>query len=207
MIHIVTNENRASFHWELLEMHRHRKAVFIDELGWSIECSEGLEIDQFDRQDSIYLLDLEAQGALRCSVRLLPTDTPHLMSEVFSHLCSEGAPRNANIWEASRFCPAPSITDPAERRALLVRMIAGVIEAGLLFGVEHISLVTTTALSRTSGACGWRMRPLGERQQLSGASTGAYLAPVSTEALRRVRVENGLAGPISRYMPAQRRAA
>jgi acyl-homoserine lactone synthase len=207
MIQIVTGENRTGFHWELLEMHRHRKTVFIDQMGWEIDCSEGLEIDEFDGPGAIYLLDLDAKGGLQSSVRLLPTDCPHLMSEVFPHLCRDGVPRGPLIWEASRYCPSPGIADAAERRTRLAAMIAGVIETGLLFGIEQVTLVTSLALKRTAAVSGWRLKPLGEPVTACGERTGAYAGPVSADALRRVRAENGLLAPVSRHMAAERRAA
>lgn len=54
MIYVVSSENRRSFHHLVNEMHRQRKAVFIDQLRWSLEEIAGQEIDDYDSEDVIY---------------------------------------------------------------------------------------------------------------------------------------------------------
>ncbi|HRK65526.1 MAG TPA: acyl-homoserine-lactone synthase, partial [Terricaulis sp.] len=108
MIHIVTAENRRQFHHALTEMHRQRKAVFIDELNWRLEESAGLEIDAYDSAEAIYLIEADAPRApISASTRLLATTRPHLLSDVFPQLCAERPPCGPHVWEATRFCPAP----------------------------------------------------------------------------------------------------
>jgi acyl-homoserine lactone synthase len=163
MIHIVTAENRHLFRHALMEMHRQRKAVFIDELGWDLEAPEGFEIDAFDAEAAIYLIAAEAPRApVLASLRLLPTDRPHLMSEVFAHLCEQGVPCAATTWEASRFCPAPGAS-AAERRRLVATMIAGAVETALLFGIETITYVAGAAVAPLATQAGWRVEALGAR--------------------------------------------
>ena len=88
MIHIVTAENRHLFRHALMEMHRQRKAVFIDELGWRLNGETGIEIDAYDAEDVIYLIEADApRSAVTGSARLLPTGRPHLLSEAFADLC------------------------------------------------------------------------------------------------------------------------
>src|SRR5690242_11209188 len=104
-------------------MHRQRKELFVDQMGWPLRCYAGLEIDQFDTPEAIYLLDIAApSGALVQSARLLPSRLPHLLTGVFGALCADGPPVGDRTWEASRFCPAPSTQKGAPRRELLFRM-------------------------------------------------------------------------------------
>ncbi|MBK6705449.1 MAG: hypothetical protein IPG56_17935 [Caulobacteraceae bacterium] len=58
----------------------------------------GLEIDEFDSEEAMYLIDVDANGDVQQSARLLPTLSPHLMSEVFAKLCDDGPPRSARVW-------------------------------------------------------------------------------------------------------------
>jgi acyl-homoserine lactone synthase len=109
MIHIITADNRCHFHHALMEMHRQRKAVFIDDLKWRLEETAGFEIDEYDSADAVYLIEADAPRApVSVSARLLPTTQPHLLSEVFPQLCAEAPPTGATVWEATRFCPAPA---------------------------------------------------------------------------------------------------
>lgn len=203
MIYIVTAENRHLFRHALMDMHRQRKRVFIDELGWDLSAPDGLEIDAFDAEEATYLIDAEAPRApVRASLRLLPTDRPHLMSEVFAELCVGGVPRGGSIWEASRFCPAPE-APAAKRRRLVGRMIAGIVETALLFGIERVSYVAGAAVSPIAAAAGWRAEPLGERVRMGRDRVQAFAAQIDAETQRAVRARNGITAPLTRYVPGE----
>jgi N-acyl-L-homoserine lactone synthetase len=203
MIQIITKENRRLFHHALTEMHRQRRQVFIEDMGWRLEESMGLEMDQFDSEDATYLIDIGEDGAVIQSARLLPTASPHLLSEVFSELCEEGAPRSPLIWEASRFCPAPETPKGAPRRALLGRMIAGILETSILFGIEKVSFVASAALAPLAAHAGWRVRALGPKRRIGRERLTAMLADATSEGLSEVRARHGLAGPVTRFADAR----
>jgi len=207
MIHIVTRENRASFRSELSEMHRQRKRVFVDQMGWRLDCEDGFEIDEFDSADAIYLLHEDAQGQLRASARMLPTEAPHLLGTVFPDLCPGGVPCGPDIWESTRFCPSPEIVDSGARRQLLGVMIAGMIEAALLFGVNHITFVAGGALRPVALKAGWEARALGPIMRRNGDRIAACIAEATPDGLRRVRAQHGLPQPLTRYAAPIRVAA
>ncbi len=201
MIHIITQDNRHLFHDLIVEMHRQRKRLFIDELGWTLDAREGLEIDAFDGDDAFYLaLCTRGDGALAASVRLLPTMRAHLMSEVFPHLCQEGVPRSERIWEASRFCPAPTTAKGGPRRALLGAMIAGIIETGLIYGIEEVSFVAGAALAPLAAKAGWTARALGPSTRYGRERVCAMAARLDTEGLWRVRARHALSHPLVRLV-------
>lgn len=206
MIQLITADNRSAFFQDLTLMHRHRKEIFVDRLGWSLPCEEGLEIDEFDSPDALYLLYYDPAGELLASARMLPTNRPHLMSEYFGALCPNGAPSGDAIWESTRFCPSPSVESPAQKRQLLGIMIAGMMEAGLLFGIEQISFVASGALRPVALAAGWSAHPLGPMQRLHNDRITACIADVEPQGLRRVRERHGLRSPLLRYIPARRAA-
>lgn len=202
MLHIVTAENRHLFRDALMEMHLQRKALFIDQLGWDLEASEGLEIDAYDAEDACYLIEAETpRSSVKASARLLRTDRPHLMSEVFPHLCRDAVPRADNIWEASRFCPHPDTPKGPARRALLALMVGGIMETALLFGVDRISFVASAALSPLVRNVGWRASPLGAPARAGRDRVTAMIAEIDALGLRRVRANNRLSAPITRFAP------
>ena len=87
-----------------------------------------LEIDAYDAVQTIYLLARPTpNGSIAASARLLPTTQPHLMSDLFPHLCQEELPAGATVWEASRFCTAPG-TSRRERLPLLWQIFCGIME-------------------------------------------------------------------------------
>jgi acyl-homoserine lactone synthase len=206
MMHLVTSENREIYRRELLEMHAHRKRVFVDELAWPLVCDGELEFDEFDTASAIYLLNLAPDGRLLASARLLRTDEPHLLDTVFPQLCGGAPPRGANIWEATRFCPSAEIQSPHQKRVLLGEIIAGILEAGLLFGVTDVTYVAGAALKPLALAAGWTVRPLGPSQRYERDRVTACVASIDAAGLRRVRELHDLKAPLLRYLPARRAA-
>jgi acyl-homoserine lactone synthase len=202
MIHIITAENRHLFRHALMEMHRQRKAVFIDELGWRLNGETGIEIDAYDAEDVIYLIEADApRSAVTGSARLLPTGRPHLLSEAFADLCDEPAPCGPEVWEATRFCPSPDTPRGAARQALLMRMIGAIMETALLFGIDKVTFVASAALSPLSERAGWDVRALGAAKRKGREKVRAYLATINAEGLKRVRERIGAAGPLTRFIP------
>lgn len=204
-MHLVTAENREVYEAELRDMHAQRKQVFIDQLGWPLPCEGEHEFDAFDDGNAIYLLHFNRAGALCASARLLRTDVPHLLDTVFQHLCEEPLPRGETVWEATRFCPAPDL-GPDPRRALLGEIIAGILEAGLLFGMTHVTFVAGAALKPLALAAGWSVRPLGKSHRYKRERVTACVASVDAAGLRGVRMRYGLTAPLLRYQPPRRAA-
>ena len=195
MIRVVTKRNRAANTRLLIEMHRQRRAVFVDRLGWRLTVSGGLEIDAYDGPAALYLLSM-MQERLLSSARLLPTTQPHLMSARFAHLCPGGVPRGPGVWEASRFCVDPALCDRATRRAQLGRIIAGILELGLARGLERVTFVAGSALLPLALSAGWAARPLGPAHRHGGDWIQAVAARVSQDGLDAVRARHGLDGPV-----------
>jgi acyl-homoserine lactone synthase len=200
MIHIVTAENRHLFHHPLTEMHRQRKQVFIDELGWPLEEIAGVEIDRFDCPDAVYLVEINPpERRVSCSARLLPTDRPHLLGEVFPMLCESSPPTGPHVWEATRFCPAPSTPKGEPRRAQLARMIAAIMETSLLFGIDRVTFVASAALTPLASRAGWRVEALGPARRVARDRLQAFVATIDAPGLREVRARAGIAAPLTRF--------
>lgn len=86
------------------EVSRYRHKVFVEKLGWDLQTRDGLELDQFDRPDTIYVVSRDQDGQVNGCARLLPTDSPYLLGEVFPQLLNGLPPPNSSdIWEISRF--------------------------------------------------------------------------------------------------------
>lgn len=82
----------------------YRHKVFIETLGWQLKTEEGVESDQFDRPDTVYVVVQDEQGQVNGCARLLPTDRPYLLGEVFPQLMNGlPVPQSPEIWELSRF--------------------------------------------------------------------------------------------------------
>lgn len=200
MIFIANAENRWQFEDDLTEMHRQRKSVFVDRAGWKLNVVSDLEIDGYDREDTMYLLAKDvANGSLLASVRLLTTLGPHLMSDLFAQSCPDGVPRGPAIWELSRFCTIPEIQDRGKRRHLLWEIICGVMETALVYGIDQVIFAANRALLPLALACGWDARILGPTLHDANDDVTAVAAAVTPYGLRLVRERHSVPAPVIRF--------
>lgn len=145
----------------LANMYHDRKRVFIDLLGWDLPVLDGrYEIDQFDGPDTLYLIASSPQGDHLGSIRLLPTDRPTVLGEIFDHLCDAGAPASATIWELSRLCLSPRIR-AAQRRTIRNRLLTSAVKVAMANGAAHLCCVIYAWYMPEVLSYGWRCRPLG----------------------------------------------
>lgn len=83
---------------------RYRHRVFVEQLGWDLQALGNTEQDQFDRDDTIYVISRDECGDITGCARLLPTTRPYLLGEVFPQLLNGmPVPKSAEVWELSRF--------------------------------------------------------------------------------------------------------
>ena len=83
MIQLITPDRYGAFLGELAEMHRLRYRVFKERLGWDVEVSGDMEIDEFDACRPAYLLQTDDEDRIQGCVRLLPTTGPTMLRDTF----------------------------------------------------------------------------------------------------------------------------
>lgn len=199
MIFVVDGGHRCHFAADLAEMYRQRKTVFVDRAGWKIPVVADQEIDRYDlRQDTLYVLAKdERQSPLLASARLLTTTGPHLMCDLFDATERDGMPRGSTVWEASRFCTAPGIHAKDRRHALLWEVICGVMETGLLYGIDEVIFAASRSLLPLVLNCGWEVRVLSGRLRYKNEVITAIAAAITVAGLRRVRQLHGVPIPVT----------
>jgi acyl-homoserine lactone synthase len=130
------------------------------------------------------------------------------MQGALAHTCSAPPPAGPTVWEASRFCPSPSVGHRRERLRLLWEILCGITETALLYGVDQIIFTANSKLLPLTLKCGWETRLLGPTlidgcDEVTGVS-----ARMSPEGLRRLRCRTGISAPVTRFITAPwRRAA
>jgi acyl homoserine lactone synthase len=207
MLHIIAGDC-IDQHKELADsMFELRYEVFVKRLGWQLDCPEGAELDQFDHDFAQHLIVTNPREQAVASCRLLPTDQPHLLGDVFPFLAANGAPpRDALIWEATRLAVdhrpdrLEGCTNPTGE------LLAGIMEYALSLGLSHLVSVSDARVERILRRCGWNLTRLGEPTRMDGVDVIGEITEVSEESLRRVRERCGITGPV---LPANfsRRAA
>ena len=102
-MHIVSGSTQELPEGKPNELANYRYRVFVEQLGWELPANDKLELDQFDRSDTVYVIG-EKDGRLIGCARLLPTTRPYLLSDVFPDLLNGmEPPASPDIWELSRF--------------------------------------------------------------------------------------------------------
>ncbi|MEK8034743.1 acyl-homoserine-lactone synthase [Ideonella sp. DXS29W] len=88
----------------LADMGRYRYRVFVGKLGWPLQCDGDLEYDEFDREDTVYVVAQDPEGVVTGTARLLPTTRPYLLQKAFRNLWGGNElPDCHTVWELSRF--------------------------------------------------------------------------------------------------------
>lgn len=199
MMLLITLRGYGEFVDELTEMHRLRYRVFKERLGWDVQTSGGMEIDEFDALHPAYLLQKGEDGQIQGCVRLLPSTGPTMLRETFPVLlCGQPAPTSQTIWESSRFALDLG-RDMAKAAGGLARatyeLFAGMIEFGLSRGLTEIVTVTDARMERILRRAAWPLRRIGEPRAFGTTLAVAGYLEVSPESLARIRAAGNLKGP------------
>lgn len=131
----------------------YRHSVFVEALGWELPANGRLERDQFDRDDTIYVIARGAEGEVCGCARLLPTTQAYLLSDVFPELMNGfPLPHDRHVWELSRFSTMPVGDSHAvsreEARARFCDLFAGVVEVASAHGAARLITVTALGVER-----------------------------------------------------------
>lgn len=201
MISVVTVDNIDRFPAAIEAMHRDRKRVFVDWLKWPLPVTDSqLEIDQYDNDKAIYLIATEpGTGRHLGSVRLISSLDPHMLAEVFPHMCEEGVPIGPDIYEMTRFCASPDIRDKEENLRVRRMLALAVVEFGLLYGISRLTLTTHMSWFPQLLAIGWDIDMLGPVHMIDGVETAAIAINVSAAGLRVMRGRIGRSRPVLTY--------
>lgn len=183
MVRVINRWNAAQYRSLLAAMHKDRKRVFIDTLRWNLPHEAERELDVFDDEDAEYLIIADGTtGDHLASLRLLRTDRPHLMSEVFPFLCENGVPGGPEVREVTRFCLSPRL--PASDR-LRIRniLVNGLVRYALTQDVSALTGVSQLGFLNQILSAGWQCIPLGLPQSVDGCTVGAFQIDVGPTTL------------------------
>lgn len=133
---------------------QYRQKVFIEMLGWDLHAHHGMELDQFDRPDTLYMVSQDDNGSVNGCARLLPTNQPYLLGEVFPELMQGlPIPCSADIWELSRFAAvdfnAPAGSALAQfSSGIAVQLLRQAIACAAEHGAKRLITVSPIGIER-----------------------------------------------------------
>jgi acyl homoserine lactone synthase len=83
---------------ELAAMHRLRFRIFKERLGWDVQVSSDLEVDEFDACHPVYLRRRGHGGRIQGCDRFLPITGPTMLRDMFRALLGREARRHPNAY-------------------------------------------------------------------------------------------------------------
>lgn len=199
MIHRIENHCTHPDRRLIETMFADRKALFVDLFGWDIPVINGhYEIDSYDSDQTVYLVAADASGDHAASLRLMPSEQPHMLAEVFPHLCPAGVPVGPRIWESSRLC-LPQRHGADGRRELRNALISAMVDFALDRGIDSYTGVLPAKFRNEVVTMGWLAEPLGPATRDASGSIGAFAAHIHRDTPSRLGwtgtyVETGIAG-------------
>lgn len=201
MIKIISFDNRDRNREALAEMHRLRKRVFHDLLGWEVTVTGEAEHDDYDDAGPIYVLSYAPDAQrLRGALRLLPTLGPNMLDDTFPELLGDRPRiRSATIWESSRFCIEPAISQDRASNQVTVaaaELMCGVGELGLSSGLSHIVTVTDVFLERMFRRMGCPGERLGAPRRIGSVQAVAIAWAVDEDLLMRMKAVASISGSV-----------
>ena len=206
MVHVVVGATNPNCRELLAKMFRQRHDVFIKEMGWKLKSYNGLEFDQYDTAESIYLMQFDSRKNIVASMRMNPTDGPYMLSEIFSSVCEVPIPRGHDVWELTRGALSKSL----RKSGYWGRMQCAMLEAALLWGAKKATGYFTVDHIMKQVRVGLDVKPLGSPRLIDGEPHVAAEFPFNALTLERLRESYGVEGPSIEQihlMPASQKAA
>ena len=167
-----------------IELARYRHRVFVEMMGWELQCKDELEFDQFDRDDTRYVACRDDDGRIVGCARLLPTTAPYLLEEVFPQLLNGlPAPCAPDVWELSRFAAVDLAHGTTSALGSFSSPIAvGLLKAALAAAAEQgatrVITVSPLGIERLLQRAGFRAHRAGPPVMVDGRALFACWIPV-----------------------------
>jgi acyl-homoserine lactone synthase len=203
MINLIDKGNWAAYRNQLEEMYRIRHDIYVGRRGWkALARPDGRDIDQFDKEDTVYLLGIDEMGRVCSGLRLNPTTGPHLINTLFPHAVTRrDIPVGDNIYEFTRYFVVSERVERMKRRQAAGELLVAMFEFGLAIGLTHISLLCDAFFLSTALEMRWKVEPLGLPTPYEEGTCIAILFEVSHAVADSTREVRGVFGPVLAYEP------
>lgn len=190
---VTTHSHQGITALDRRHMYQLRYETFHERLGWDVHTADGMEFDGFDDVEQVhYILAKGVDGQVDACWRLLPTQGPYMLKDVFPDLLQGlPAPQAADVWELSRFALAtarlPRGEDAGNPQIGFGQLSAELIrEAGrfaVAHGISRYVTVTTAAIERMLKHSGLNIHRLARPQKIGNVLTVACFIEVDGAGL------------------------
>ncbi len=164
-----------------------RKRELLDALKWQdIHESHGMEFDQYDTPRASYCISGESEVHGMC--RLVPTDQPYMIAEIFPDMVQGKLPHRSDISEMSRLIIDQTITPGQSSRAFHEINVGGVMY-NLQRGTKHIVALPYWDIAQVGlKGDGLRLEQLGDPKEIDGRMSVAVISEeITPKVVERCR--------------------
>ncbi|MFC3396073.1 acyl-homoserine-lactone synthase [Brenneria rubrifaciens] len=159
---------------EIDELFTLRKETFKDRLNWSVNCINGMEFDEYDGENTNYILGVKNKTIV-CSVRMIEMKYPNMITGTFFNYFNEIKIPEGNYIESSRF-----FVDRERARALIgnnnpvcLMLFLSMINYARNYHYDGIYTIVSRSMLTILKRSGWRLSVVGEG--LSEKNENIYL--------------------------------
>ena len=194
-IHVVQRDNRHLYESYFDPYFRLRHDIYVKQRKWmALDRPDGLEKDQFDTDDAVYLFCIDG-GQLIGAMRALPTLMPTLMSDIFPYLNIRGPIRRQDVFELSRIFVIPERRGEHAGPRVEMLLLTAITEYGISIGLTGFSIVLESWWLPRFERIGWKAQPLGLPQTIDGMSVLAVLVDCDETTWKSLCNQIGLTRP------------
>jgi len=174
-----------------LAAYRHK--VFVEHLGWELPVVEnGLERDQFDRTDTLYVVAKDQRGHICGCARLLPTTHAYLLGSIFPELMGgQSIPCSVDIWELSRYTTQVIHGETASRHVARERfrsLFQAVVKAAIKRGAIRLITFTSMGMERLTRNFGIHIHRAAAPKMIDGQPVVACWIELDNQTLQALEV-------------------
>jgi acyl-homoserine lactone synthase len=194
-IHVVQRDNRHLYESYFDPYFRLRHEIYVKQRKWmALDRPDGLEKDQFDTDDAVYLFCIDG-GQLIGAMRALPTLMPTLMSDIFPYLNIRGPIRRQDVFELSRVFVVPERRGEHAGPRVEMLLLTAIMEYGISIGLTGFSIVLESWWLPRFERIGWKAQPLGMPRTIDGMSVLAVLVDCDETTWKSLCHQIGLTRP------------
>lgn len=194
MICCINHTSLQHFGDALVSQYRLRYKLLVDAQYWNLSRFQGMEYDQYDTPASTYLVWKGLNGEVHGSVRVVPTDRPYMIRDIWPDIVGDyPLPNSLSVWEATRFCVNRAL--PGEmRQRIKHELVLSFLEFGLKNDIQNmIGVMPPKLWDSVFVKSGWDIEFLGKEKDLGkDGIIRAGIMPISLDILENVRKVTGI---------------
>ena len=177
----------------LIDMHKVRKLIFKDKMQWDVAISkEGLEIDNYDLPETVYILVRDNKNRVSGVWRMLPSSSPSMIKDIWPEFLENFPMHTGNdVWELSRFGVHTYADSPKEHvrnvNQITAKLIIALLKICTMTEINNVYTMYNTQIGRAVGKIGFFASETSDALPIMGKPSVVGRIKTDIAALKRVQ--------------------